>query len=215
MSPGMRDESNEIDDLLHSAAEGDQQALNKLFDLYRSRLKKMVRLRLNRRLQGRVDDSDILQDAYLEAARRLPDYLQDPKAPFFLWLRRIAGDQLLEVHRTHLGTQMRDVDREVSLHRGPLPAANSISLAAQLLGRLTSPSQAAVKAEMRIKLQEALNSLDPLDREILALRHFEQLTNAEAAQELELEPSAASKRYIRALARLQKTLRELRLVDEG
>jgi RNA polymerase sigma-70 factor (ECF subfamily) len=110
---------------------------------------------------------------------------------------------------------MRDVEREISLHRGALPTANSVSLAAQLLGRLTSPSQAAVKAEMRVKLQEALNSLDPLDREILALRHFEQLSNTEAAQELELEPSAASKRYMRALARLQKILRELRLVDEA
>jgi RNA polymerase sigma-70 factor, ECF subfamily len=172
---------DEIGDLLNRAANGDRQALSQLFDLYRSRLKKMVRLRLNRRLQGRVDDSDILQDAYLEAARRLPDYLRNPRAPFFLWLRRITGDKLLEVHRTHLATEMRDVNREISLHRGALPAANSVSLAAQLLGRLTSPSQAAIKAEMRIKLQEALNRLEPLDREVLALRHFEQLTNMEAA----------------------------------
>jgi RNA polymerase sigma-70 factor (ECF subfamily) len=156
-----------------------------------------------------VDDSDVLQDTFLDATRRLQEYLDNPQAPFFLWLRRITGDKLLEIHRTHLGTLMRDADREVSLHRGALPAANSISLAAQLLGQLTSPSQAAVKAEMRIKLQQALNSLDPLDREILALRHFEQLTNVEAAQELQLETSAASKRYLRALARLQTILREL------
>jgi len=210
----MREESGELDELLRGAATGDEQALAGLFERYRSRLKKMVRLRLNRRLQGRVDDSDILQDACLEAARRLPDYLADPQAPFFLGLRRITGDKLLEVHRTHLGTQMRDADREVSLHRGALPAANSMSLAAQLLGRLTSPSQGAIKAEMRIQLQDALNNLDPIDREILALRHFEQLTNAEAAQELELEPSAASKRYLRALARLQKVLRDIGLVDD-
>lgn len=208
----MRDESDE-GLLLTSAAQGDQCALDQLFERYRSRLKKMVRLRLNRRLQGRVDDSDVLQDAFLEATRRLPTYLAAPQAPFFLWLRRITGDKLLEIHRTHLGTQARDAGREVSLHRGALPAANSVSLAAQLLGQLTSPSQAAVKAEMRIQLQEALNSLDPLDREILALRHFEQLSNAEAAQELELEPSAASKRYLRALARLQKILRELHLTE--
>jgi RNA polymerase sigma-70 factor (ECF subfamily) len=110
---------------------------------------------------------------------------------------------------------MRNADREVSLHRGALPAASSVSLAAQLLGRLTSPSQAAIKAEMRMRLQEALNSLEPLDREVLSLRHFEQLNNTEAAQELGLEPSAASKRYIRALARLQKILRQLQLVDQG
>lgn len=208
----MRDE-NDDSALLTSAAGGDQQALSELFERYRSRLKKMIRLRLNRRLQGRVDDSDVLQDAFLEAARRLPTYLADPQAPFFLWLRRITGDKLLEIHRTHLGTQARDAGREVSLHRGALPAANSVSLAAQLLGQLTSPSQAALKAEMRIQLQEALNSLDPLDREILALRHFEQLSNVEAAQELDLETSAASKRYIRALARLQKILRELNLTE--
>ncbi len=110
---------------------------------------------------------------------------------------------------------MRDAGREVSLHRGALPAANSMSLAAQLLGRLTSPSQAAVKAEMRIKLQHALNNLDPDDREILALRHFEKLSNVEAAQVLEIETSAASKRYLRALARLQKILREVGLVGEN
>ncbi len=211
----MRDESADLDELLRRAARGEDQAVSTLFDLYRPRLKKMVRLRLNRRLQGRVDDSDVIQDAFLDATRRLREYLNDPQAPFFLWLRRITGDKLLEIHRTHLGTLMRDADREVSLHYGALPAANSTSLAAQLLGRLTSPSQAAVKAEMRIKLQEALNGLDPLDREILSLRHFEQLTNVEAAQELQLETSTASKRYLRALARLQKILRELNLDDNA
>lgn len=209
----MLDDCDDVESLLRSAAGGDAQAQTQLFERFRRRLKKMVRLRLNRRLQGRIDDSDIVQDALLAASRRLPQYLENPQAPFFLWLRRITGDKLLETHRTHLGTQARDAEREVSLHRGALPPATSVSLAAQLVGRLTSPSQAAVKAEMRIQLQEALNSLDPLDREILALRHFEQLTNAEAAQELELEPSAASKRYIRALARLQKVLGQSNLQD--
>lgn len=209
----MLDDCDDVESLLRSAAGGDAQAQTQLFERFRPRLKKMVRLRLNRRLQGRIDDSDIVQDALLAASRRLPQYLENPQAPFFLWLRRITGDKLLETHRTHLGTQARDAEREVSLHRGALPPATSVSLAAQLVGRLTSPSQAAVKAEMRIQLQEALNSLDPLDREILALRHFEQLTNAEAAQELELEPSAASKRYIRALARLQKVLGQSNLQD--
>jgi RNA polymerase sigma-70 factor (ECF subfamily) len=209
----MSNESSKIDELMQRAAAGDQQALTALFEQYRSRLKKMIRLRLNRQLQGRIDDSDILQDAYLEAAKRLPDYLADPQAPFFLWLRKIIGNKLLEIHRTHLATQKRNADLEVSLYRGALPAANSMSLAAQLLGQLTSPSEAAVKAEMRLKLQEALNGLDPIDREILALRHFEQLNNAETAAELELETPAASKRYIRALARLQKVLRMLKLTE--
>ncbi len=208
------DDSGETSALLTRAAGGDQAALNELFGRYRERLKRMVRLRLNRRLAGRVDDSDVLQEAFLEASRKLGDYLKDRPLPFFLWLRHLTGQKLIEVHRRHLGAEMRDAGREVSLHRGALPAANSMSLAAQLLGRLTSPSQAAVKAEMRIKLQHALNNLDPDDREILALRHFEQLSNVEAAQVLEIETSAASKRYLRALARLQKILREVGLVGE-
>ena len=209
----MNEEHDCVDNLLSRVKGGDKVALTELFERFRSKLKKMIRLRLNRRLKGRVDDSDLLQDVFLDASRRLDAYLDDPRAPFFLWLRRIAGDKLLEVHRTHLGTQKRDAELEVSIHRGALPAANSVSLAAQLLGRLTSPSEAAVKAEMRIKLQEALNSLEPLDREILALRHFEQLSNLEAGEELGLEPSATSKRYLRALARLQRTLRDLGLAD--
>src|SRR5262249_5048581 len=114
--------------------------------------------------------------------------------------------KLLELHRRHLGTQMRDAGREVALYRGTLPEASSAALAAQFLGREPRPSEAAVRAEMKVRLQEALNSMDPLDREVLALRHFEQLTNAEAGQVLGLGTSAASKRYVRALKRLKDIL---------
>ncbi|MFQ5731078.1 MAG: sigma-70 family RNA polymerase sigma factor [Planctomycetaceae bacterium] len=210
----MADDSTEIADLLHRAGDGESEAISDLFSRFRGRLKRMVRLRLNRRLYGRVDDSDVLQEAYLEAARRLPEYLQEPVLPFFLWLRHITGQQLLVVHRRHLGTRMRDAAREVSLHRGGLPAASSASLAAQLLGRLTSPSQAAVKAERRLRLQEALNTMDEFDREVLTLRHFEQLSNSEVATTLGIQESAASKRYVRALDRLQQTLSELGLFNE-
>jgi RNA polymerase sigma-70 factor (ECF subfamily) len=213
MGAMMADDSSEIGGLLARAGAGDDRAVGDLFARYRDRLKRMIRLRLNRHLQGRVDDSDVLQDAFLEAARRLGEYLKSPEAPFFLWLRRITSHKIVDAHRRHLGAQARDAELEISLHRGPLPRANSMSLAAQLLGRLTSPSAAAVKAEVRLKLQEALNQMDEIDREILALRHFEQLTNVEAAAELGLETSAASKRYLRALARLQKILAELGLVS--
>ncbi len=203
----------ELDELMRKAGEGDQHAMDALFHRFRGPLKSMIRVRLNRRLQGRVDDSDILQDALLDASRRIRDYLQQPQAPFFLWLRRIAADKLLEVHRTHLGTQRRDASREVSIHRGSVPYANSVSLAAQLVGRLTSPSISLIKAELRVKLQEGLAALSPLDREILSLRHFEHLSNNEAALELGLEPSATSKRYIRALASLRKVLRDLGVTE--
>src|SRR6516165_4318212 len=147
MSAHIDSDSSEVSDLLHRAAGGDQQALAELFSRYRDRLKRMIHLRLSRRLQGRVDASDVLQEAHLEVARRLEEYVQQPSLPFFLWLRHLTGLKLAEVHRRHLGTQLRDADREVTLHRGGLPEADSASLAAQLLGKLTTPSQAAIKAE--------------------------------------------------------------------
>jgi hypothetical protein len=112
----------------------------------------------------------------------LADYVRAPAIPFFLWLRAIAGNKLLELHRHHLGTGMRDAGREVSLYRGRLPETTSAALAAQLLGHLTRPSEAAVRAEIKVRLQEALNSMEALNREVLALRHFEQLTTSETAQ---------------------------------
>jgi RNA polymerase sigma-70 factor (ECF subfamily) len=195
-----------VAEYLTRAAAGDADAINDLFGLYRERLRAMVRLRLNRRLQGRVDPSDVLQEAYLEINRNLPDYLRNRPLPFYLWLRYITGQKLIAVHRHHLGAQMRDADREVSLLRGAMPQASSVSLAAQLLGRFTSPSHAAVRAELQIRVQEALNAMEPLDREVLALRHFEMLSNAEIAEVLGIKKSAASNRYIRALDRLREIL---------
>jgi RNA polymerase sigma-70 factor (ECF subfamily) len=195
-------------ELLQRAAAGDEAALRTLFSEHEDRLKRMIRLRLNRRLQGRLDSSDVLQEAYLEIAGKLPQYVQNQDAPFFLWLRSMAGLKLAEVHRRHLGTQMRDADRDVSIYRGALPAANSVSLAAHLLGTMTSPSQTAIKAEMRIKLQEALDGMDPIDREVIALRHFEQLSSDETAEVLGLSKSGASSRYIRAIKRLKQMLEE-------
>lgn len=202
----MTDDANETQKLLDRVATGDREALNLLFGKYRGRLKRMIRLRINRKLQGRVDASDIIQDAWLEVSQRLDEYLQDPKIPFFLWVRHVTGQKLIDVHRRHLGTKKRDATMDISLHRGALPAADSVSLAAQLLGRLTSPSQAAIKAEMRLSVQDALNNMDPIDREVLALRHFEQLSNVETAQILGLSESGATARYLRALKRLKDLL---------
>src|SRR5262245_42732861 len=193
-------------DLLRRACAGDQPALAALFAHYRGRLGKMVRLRLDRRLAGRVDTSDVLQDAYLDVARRFPEYAASPAVPLYVWLRALTGQRLVDLHRRHLGAEIRDAGREVALHRGALPAASSASLAQHLLAGLTSPTQAAVRAEMQLRLQEALNSMDPIDREVVVLRHFEELSNAEAAEVLGIEPSAASKRYIRAIRRLKAIL---------
>jgi RNA polymerase sigma-70 factor (ECF subfamily) len=202
-------EKSETTRLIEQAVRGDQRALGDLLRRHRERLRRMVALRLDRRLQGRVDPSDVLQDACLDAVRRLPEYHQDPKMPFFLWLRLLVGQRLVDEHRRHLGAAARDVGREISLYRGALPEMTSEALAAQLLGRLTTPSQAVIRAERKIRLQEALNSLDPIDREVLALRHFEELSNGEAAAVLGLDKSAASKRYARALIRLKEILASL------
>jgi RNA polymerase sigma-70 factor (ECF subfamily) len=205
----MSTDSSDLDDLLQRVQRGDQQALVALFTRYHDRLQRMVRLRLDRRLQGRIDPSDVLQDAYLDVAKRAGEYIANPSVPVFLWLRLITSQRLAALHRQHLGAQMRDAGREVSLHRGALPHATSASLAALLLGRFTSPTQAAQRAEMQIRLQEVINAMDPLDREVLTLRHFEELSNVETAQVLGIQKSAASNRYLRAVKRLKDTLASL------
>ena len=191
------------DELLDAARAGDEPALAILVERHRDRLERMVRLRMDRRLQGRVDPADVVQDAYLALRGKFPRYSADPRLPFFLWLRLEVGQKLVDVHRFHLGTKMRDAGQEVSLHHGALPQATSLSLAEHLLGKLTPASHAAMRAELKLRVQEALNSMDPSDREVLLLRHFEELSNAEAAQVLGIKPSAAVNRYVRALKRLK------------
>jgi RNA polymerase sigma-70 factor (ECF subfamily) len=206
MNDSAIEHTDEGSGLLRRAAGGDQDALRALFTQHRDRLKRMVHLRLSRRLAGRVDDSDVLQESYLEVSKRLDEYLKEPSIPFFLWLRNMTAMKLAEVHRRHLGTQLRDADREVTLHRGGFPMADSVSLAAQLLGKLSAPSQAAIKAETRLVVQEALNSMDPIDREVLALKHFEQLSTTEIAEVLGLSKAGAGSRYLRAIKRLREIL---------
>jgi RNA polymerase sigma-70 factor (ECF subfamily) len=202
----MNDDSIQLERYISLVAEGDEAALAEVFSTFRPRLKKMVALRLDPRLQARVDPSDVLQETFIDVARRATKYAGRSDYPFFLWLRQVTGQKLLEITRRHLGTRMRDANLELSLHSGHLPQASSVSLAAHLLGRLTSVSRAAVRAEMQSQLQDVLNHMDEIDREILALRHFEELTNNETAAVLGLSKSAASNRYVRALKRLRDEL---------
>src|SRR5262249_41904194 len=202
----MTRDPNDIDEFIHRAGGGDPQALADLFARHRERLWRMVHLRLDRRLQGRIDPDDVLQETCLVYMQRFTVYAANPCAPFFLWLRGLAGQKLIDLHREHLGAKMRDAGREVSLYRGALPQASSVSLAHQLLGRLTTASQAAIRAELQLKVQEALNSMDPMDREVLTLRNFEMLSNEETAQVLGITKAAASSRHVRALRRLRAIL---------
>ena len=197
---------SQVDELIQRAADGDREAASELLGRYRDRLRKMVHLRLDRRLSGRVDASDVVQEATMEAARRLPEYAESRPMDFFLWLRQLAGQKLIDTHRRHLGAEKRDAAQEVSLYRKAMPEATSTALAAQLLGRLTTPTQAAQRAELQFRVQEALNSMDPVDREVLVLRHFEHLSNKETAEVLGIKKSTASKRFIVALKRLKEYL---------
>jgi RNA polymerase sigma-70 factor (ECF subfamily) len=209
MKDMVRQDSSAMRRRIEQAAGGDQDAWRSLVERYRDRLRRMVILRLDPRLRGRLDASDVLQDVYLEASRQLADYLDNPVLPFFLWLRQLAGNRLFKLHRYHLIAQVRDAGRDVSLYSRGLPEASSAALAAQLLGRECRPSEAAVRAELKLRLEEALNLMDPLDRESLVLRHFEQLTTAEVASVLDISEAAAGKRYLRALGRLKVVLAQV------
>ena len=205
----MTDPTADVDAIALRLRAGDPAAAGELFAACRERLKKMVKLRLDRRVQGRFDASDVLQEAFMDVQRKAADFACKLDMPAYLWLRLVTAERLLILHRHHLGTQMRDAAQEVSLCPGGAPAASTHSLANLLLGRLTSPTQAAIRAERQLRLQEALNGMDQLDREILALRHFEELGNSEAATVLGLSKTAASNRYIRALKRLKEILAAL------
>lgn len=202
----MTDAQDDTTSLLQRAHAGDGEAVEELFTRHRLRLRRMVQLRISPILRGRVDASDVIQESFVEAWRRLEDYLKSPTMPFFLWLRFLTRQQLFAIHNRHAGVKARDPRREVSLYEGPLPEASTEALAFQLMGQLTSPSEAMARAEMQLRLQEGLDALEPEEREILALRHFEQLTSAEAAREIKITEAAAAKRYLRALRRLKGLL---------
>lgn len=201
--------------LLDRLRSRDSRALGELFDLYRERLWRIVHFRMDRRLAGRADADDILQEAYLAAADRLSHYLQAPEQSFFIWLRLVVNQTLVDVHRRHLGAKMRDARRDLSIHTKPnFPVATSTSLAAQLLGQMTSPSQMAMRDELAEQLEAAIQGMEPIDQEVLALRHFEELTNSEVAEVLGIQQKAASIRYVRALKRLKEVLTEVPGFDD-
>lgn len=199
-------EPEEIESLVDRVIRGDQQALGILFGHHRQRLWRIVNFRLDRRLFGRVDADDVLQESYLAAEKRIEYFLHDSPESFFIWLRLIVNQTMIDVHRRHLGTQSRDASRERQIGGGWAPESTSFSLSHHLLGHLTSPTQAAVRAELATQLNIALEGMGDLDREVLALRHFEELTNSETAKALDISEQAASLRYVRALGRLRKIL---------
>lgn len=183
-----------------------EQRLAEVLSANFERLLRIVDLRLDPRLAGRLDAADVVQEAFLAARERLPRYLREPRVPVFVWLRGVLLDALVDIHRRHLGAKMRDAGREVPLPQAVAPDATSVSLAACLIADLTSPSQAAIREETARKIEEVLEGMDPIDREVLILRHFEQLSNDEVAGVLGVKKAAASRRYTRAVIRFREVV---------
>ena len=199
----------ETDRLLQLAAGGDRESWGALLTRYGDRIARLITLRLDRRLQGRIDAADVIQEIYLEAWRHLPEYVRNSQLPFYLWLRGLACNKLLELHRHHLGVKMRDAHREQASYWASTPDTTSVALSSLLVDSTTSPSRAAVRSEVHERLQQAIDGMDAIDREVLVLRHFEQLTPAETAQVLAIEEKAAGMRYLRAIRRLRQVLDQL------
>ena len=191
--------------LLNRARQGEAEAVNALLARHRAAVEHMIRLRLDRAIAPRVDASDIVQEVLLEASQRLGDYLRQPTMPFHLWLRHIARDHIIDAHRRHRKAQRRSVDREQHLR----PAAadqSSFELASAFVDHALTPATEALRREMAGRFQELLAILSEEDREVLLMRHFEQLSNQEVAQALGLTEPAAAMRHLRALRRMKALL---------
>ena len=201
--------ANSEDDDLQRLRQLGQPGLAELFSASLQRLERIIRFRIDPRIRGRVDAADVLQETWVVASRRLPDFLQNPAVSLFVWLRQLAMQTLVDIHRREL-CHRRDAGREIQLSGQSPPGDTSLSIAHFLADQMTSPSQQLIREEDVEQLQQALNSMPEIDREVLALRHFEQLTNLQTAEVLQLTPTAASNRYVRAAARLTEILQKLR-----
>jgi RNA polymerase sigma-70 factor (ECF subfamily) len=187
--------------LLQRVRAGEQEAREELFSRYRAFLLRFVKVRADPRLAARLDPSDIVQEAQVEALRRLGEYLANPRLCFRLWLRQLAYDRLLQLRRMHLKARRRSVERDVHL-----PEDSSVHLARQLLSATPGPTTELLQKEFGARVRDAVQNLSEVDREIVVLRNFEELSNQEAAQLLGIKPAAASQRYGRALIRLREIL---------
>ncbi len=211
----MSDSGAGMEELKRRLRNGDAQALADLFALERERLWRIIHFRLAEPLRGRLEPEDVLQEAFLAANQRLSHYAESPATSPFIWLRMIVNQTLIDLHRQHLGAEKRDAARELSLDASPYAQATSASVAIQLIGVFTSPSRAAARADILSLVQAAIEQMDSIDREVLALRHFEELSNSEVAETLGIEQKAASIRYIRALRRLKEILAQVPELSNG
>jgi RNA polymerase sigma-70 factor (ECF subfamily) len=203
----------DTDELLRRVEEGDRQARNDLFERHRDRLRKMVAWRLDRRLAARVDPSDVIQDVLAEADRKLARYLRHRPLPFYPWLRSLAWEHLAVLHRRHVKAGKRSVRREEPGILN-LPDESAAELANRLVTSATSPTQQALREELRQRVRRALAEMSERDREVLVLRNLEQLSVADTAAVLGIKPGAVKVRHLRAVERLRELLDELPKEDQ-
>ena len=199
-------EQSVTQNLLANARQGDRAAVNRLLERHRVSLKKLIQLRLDRKIARRVDASDVVQDVLMEANTRLQDYLADPRMPFHLWLRQLAQDRMIDVYRRHRGAQRRSLDREQSIAAPQFSDQSGFDLMGQLADHELTPAAASIRKELEARFVTALDQLEDEDREIVLMRHFEQLGNSEVADALGLSAAAAGMRHLRALRKLRAIL---------
>jgi len=207
MSRNQWPDGEETERMLAAARRGDAGAVNHLLGEHRSPVHRLVQLRLDRKVQQRVDVSDVVQEVLVEASNRLQAYLENPEMAFHLWLRQIAWDHIIDTYRRHRGSAKRSMDREQPLVSA-VPDQSTVELALQLCDPGMTPAAAAAQYEIARKVEATIELLGDQDREIIVMRHFEHLTNLEIAEALGLNPPAASMRYLRAVRRLRQLLEQ-------
>ncbi len=214
MSKSIWPDGQQTQELLAGARAGDADAIDRLLDRHRDSLRRMIGLRLDKQINRRLDVSDVVQDVLVEANRRLKDYLANPVLAFHLWIRQIAKDRIIDAHRRHRVSAKRSVDREQALVAQGAVDHSTMELAGQLCDPELTPAAAATQHELAVHVQGAIELLEERDKEIILMRHYEQLNNQEIAQSLGLTEPAASMRYLRALKRLRKLLDEHTNIDK-
>jgi RNA polymerase sigma-70 factor (ECF subfamily) len=204
----------DLEELLGRATAGDCAACQHLLARYRDRLRQMVAVRLDRRLAARLDPSDVVQEALLEAAQKLPGYLRERPLPFYPWLRRLAWEHLVKMHQRHLGARKRSTTREEQ-GLGGLPDESVQELAGRLVASGTSPSNHLLRQELRQRVQAGLADLAESDREVLVMRYLEQMALSDIAAVLGVSEGAVKMRHTRALQRLCSLLGGDSRVDQS
>ena len=198
--------SEPTEELLADARAGTADAINRLLERHRVAVHRLVQMRLDAKIQGRVDVSDVVQDVLVEANRRLQDYLANPQLSFHLWIRQIAQDRIIDAHRRHRGSAKRSVDREQAVHAPAGDDHSTYELIGQIHDRDLTPAAAVAQKEMARRVEAAISQMNPQDAEIIVMRHYEHLSNQETALALQLTEPAASMRYLRAIKRLRELL---------